>query len=91
MYILPNTINFCCGTKHRVLLFSFYHLYILAFLNRNAYRILILHDRRFRARLCLMRSNDLLDSQGERKNYFMRVVLGNLFHLEHISLVLGAP
>jgi hypothetical protein len=33
---------------------------------------------------------DLLDSQGERKtNYFMRIVLGNLFHLEHISLILG--
>lgn len=34
---------------------------------------------------------NLLDSQGERKkkNYFMRIVLGNLFHLEHISLVLG--
>lgn len=59
MYILPNTINFCRGTtKHRVLLFSFYHLYILAFLNRNAYRILILHDSGFRARFCLMQSND---------------------------------
>lgn len=54
-----NTINFCRGTtKHRVLLFSFYCLYILAFLSRNAYRSLIVHDRGSRACLCLMQSND---------------------------------
>lgn len=56
---MSNTINSCRGTtKHRVLLFSFYYLYILAFLNKNAYRILVLHDKGFRACLCLMQSND---------------------------------
>lgn len=85
--------KFCCGTtKHRVSLFSFYCLYILAFLSRNA-TYLIIHDRGFRTCLCLMQSNDwsIWFSGGKRNKLFYENCSGKCIHLEHISLVLGWP